>query len=83
MRQVFTFGEAGPILAESRGRELPATCAGALREAVRQALAAAQPGDIVLLSPACASFDAYSNYAARGDDFQRIVNALAAEDGGS
>lgn len=83
VRQVITFGEAGPILAESLGRTLPAVSAGPLREAVRQALEAARPGDVVLLAPACASFDAYADYAARGDDFQRIVNVLAEGGGGS
>ena len=39
----------------------------------------AEPGDVVLLSPACASFDWYDGYAARGDDFRREVEALLAE----
>jgi UDP-N-acetylmuramoylalanine--D-glutamate ligase len=50
-------------------------CAG-LEEAVRRAAAAAQPGDVVLLSPACASFDAFENYEARGERFREIVAGL-------
>jgi UDP-N-acetylmuramoylalanine--D-glutamate ligase len=49
-------------------------------EAVAAAVELARPGDAVLLSPACASFDWYESYAARGDDFQRAVRSLAAGD---
>jgi UDP-N-acetylmuramoylalanine--D-glutamate ligase len=47
-----------------------------LEEAVRQAAAAAQPGEVVLLSPACASFDAFDNFEQRGDRFREIVRGL-------
>jgi UDP-N-acetylmuramoylalanine--D-glutamate ligase len=43
---------------------------------VARAAALARPGDTVLLSPACASFDWYPSYAARGDDFVRCVRDL-------
>jgi UDP-N-acetylmuramoylalanine--D-glutamate ligase len=49
-----------------------------MHSAVVAASQLAQPGDVVLLSPACASFDAYDGYAARGDDFAAEVVALAA-----
>ncbi len=42
-------------------------------EAVELAAGAARPGDAVVLSPGCASFDWYRGYPARGDDFRRIV----------
>jgi UDP-N-acetylmuramoylalanine--D-glutamate ligase len=48
-----------------------------LEEAVRHAAAAAKPGEVVLLSPACASFDAFENFEQRGDRFREIVGGLA------
>jgi UDP-N-acetylmuramoylalanine--D-glutamate ligase len=48
-----------------------------LEEAVRRAAAAAGPGEVVLLSPACASFDAFENFEARGDRFREIVGELS------
>ena len=47
-----------------------------LEDAVRSAAAAARPGEVVLLSPACASFDAFENYEQRGDRFREIVAGL-------
>jgi UDP-N-acetylmuramoylalanine--D-glutamate ligase len=54
-----------------------------LCEAIRQAMEAARPGDVVLLSPACASFDQFRDYEARGDTFRQIVEALAVPDAAS
>jgi UDP-N-acetylmuramoylalanine--D-glutamate ligase len=45
-------------------------------DAVRRAAAAAKPGETVLLSPACASFDAFENFERRGDRFREIVEGL-------
>jgi UDP-N-acetylmuramoylalanine--D-glutamate ligase len=50
-----------------------------MHDAVRAAADLAQPGDAVLLSPACASFDAYPNYRERGDDFTAEVRGLGAD----
>ena len=47
-----------------------------LEDAVRRAAAAAAPGEVVLLSPACASFDAFENFEQRGDRFREIVEGL-------
>ncbi len=49
---------------------------GSMAEAVSKAAELASSGDIVLLSPACASLDMYSNFMARGDDFRQLVEAL-------
>ena len=48
-----------------------------LEEAVKRAAAAASSGEVVLLSPACASFDAFENFERRGDRFREIVRGLA------
>ncbi|MGH8974815.1 MAG: UDP-N-acetylmuramoyl-L-alanine--D-glutamate ligase [Acidimicrobiia bacterium] len=82
MRAVVAIGEAaGEVAAAFEGR-LPVSEAGSMAEAVRTAAAVAEPGDTVLLSPACASFDWYPGYAARGDDFAACVRALLKETGG-
>jgi UDP-N-acetylmuramoylalanine--D-glutamate ligase len=47
-----------------------------MEEAVRVAAAATRPGDTVLLSPACASFDMFKNYEHRGEEFKREVFSL-------
>ena len=49
---------------------------GDLREAVDRARAMAKPGDVVILSPASASFDRFKNFAERGNAFKDLVNAL-------
>ncbi|MBC7324394.1 MAG: UDP-N-acetylmuramoyl-L-alanine--D-glutamate ligase, partial [Moorella sp. (in: Bacteria)] len=51
--------------------------AGGFRDAVLEAARAAAPGDVVMLSPACASWDMFSNYEERGDLFKSIVRELA------
>ena len=76
-RMVHLIGEA----AEAFRRELdglaPWHLAERMEVAVAAAAAEARPGDAVLLSPACASFDQYRNYAHRGDHFQELVRGLA------
>jgi UDP-N-acetylmuramoylalanine--D-glutamate ligase len=80
MRAVVTIGEAAPLVAEVFADVCPVIAAGDMAHAVPAAADVAQPGDVVLLSPGCASYDAYSGYAARGDDFVDHVRALARED---
>jgi UDP-N-acetylmuramoylalanine--D-glutamate ligase len=72
----YTIGEAGPRFAEILAPELPVEDAGTLDAAVRAAAARAVPGEVVLLSPACASFDQFSDYAERGRAFARAVENL-------
>jgi UDP-N-acetylmuramoylalanine--D-glutamate ligase len=79
LRAVVAIGEAaGEVEAAFAGAAL-VRHAVTMREAVRHAVEAAEPGDVVLLSPGCASFDWYPGYAARGDDFAREVAILAPE----
>ncbi len=77
LRAVVAFGEAAPDIVDAFSpTEVPVTVAASMHEAVRTANEAARRGDVVLLSPACASFDAYDGYAQRGDDFAAEVDAL-------
>jgi UDP-N-acetylmuramoylalanine--D-glutamate ligase len=78
LRAVIAFGEAAPeIVAAFESVDGPTVVsARSMRDAVVAANEIAQAGDVVLLSPACASFDAYTGYAERGDDFAREVRQL-------
>ena len=75
----YTIGEAGPQFASLlEGRVPQVVRAEMLSEAVRLAKAAAKPGDVVLLSPACASYDQFRDYEKRGDLFRQLVMADSA-----
>ncbi len=76
-RSVYLIGEAADALEESLAPAgVPMQRSGTLEAAVAAAAAAAVPGDVVLLAPACASFDAFRDYEERGDRFREIVGAL-------
>lgn len=79
VKAVVGLGEAGAEVAEAFGPYCPTRLAGSMAEAVEMADELAESGDVVLLSPACASFDWYPNggYPARGDDFKRLVQEHA------
>ncbi|HMI20181.1 MAG TPA: UDP-N-acetylmuramoyl-L-alanine--D-glutamate ligase [Sphingomonas sp.] len=77
VRAGYTIGQAGPMFANIlRIAGKPVTESGTLAQAVNDAAAAAQPGEVVMLSPACASFDQFKDYEARGDAFRAAVGAL-------
>lgn len=76
VRAVILMGEDASQIEQALAGVAPITHVGDMVDAVRQAQALAQPGDSVLLSPACASFDMYAGYAARGDAFVQAVHAL-------
>jgi UDP-N-acetylmuramoylalanine--D-glutamate ligase len=74
---VFVIGEAADELAAALDRVgVGYERSGTMEPAVRSAAAVARPGDVVLLSPACASYDQYENFERRGEDFRRIVRTL-------
>ncbi len=78
VKAAYTIGTAGPQFAALLERHVPVTRSEKLADAVRDAAAAAQPGDVVLLSPACASFDQFTDFEARGEAFRTAVRELAA-----
>jgi UDP-N-acetylmuramoylalanine--D-glutamate ligase len=75
-KKLIVMGEAAPVISSALAQIIPATPASSMQDAVQKANETAAPGEIVLLSPACASFDMYDNYAHRGDDFRKEVMKL-------
>jgi UDP-N-acetylmuramoylalanine--D-glutamate ligase len=87
VRRLVTFGEAGGMIARVVRERMAAPSEGrrtleeiteteALEDAVQAAAEAARPGDVVLLSPGGTSYDAFVDFAARGDRFKELVGAL-------
>jgi UDP-N-acetylmuramoylalanine--D-glutamate ligase len=76
VRSAYTIGEAAGLFEEILKPHMPVKNCGKLDAAVREAAADARPGDIVLLSPACASFDQFEDFEDRGDQFKSLVGAL-------
>ncbi len=79
-RAVVVLGEAATAIAAAVGEKVPVERAGSMDEAVRRGAALAKPGDAVLLSPACSSFDMFRDYKHRGDEFVRAVKQWAQEE---
>ena len=82
-RAVICFGEAGPSLERAlraapvaRRNPAPIERVGTLSAAVTATRRHAGQGDVVLLSPACTSYDAYENFEVRGEEFRRLVRSL-------
>ncbi len=78
-RACYLIGDAEERLAADLEGAAPLRRCGTLERAVEQAAAAAEPGEVVLLSPACASFDAFDDYEHRGASFKRLVGLLGRE----
>jgi UDP-N-acetylmuramoylalanine--D-glutamate ligase len=74
--KAYTIGEAGPLFNELLSPHMPVERSEMMGAAVHSAAAQAQPGDVIMLSPACASFDQFKDFEARGDAFRAIVEAL-------
>jgi UDP-N-acetylmuramoylalanine--D-glutamate ligase len=78
----YTIGEAGPMFAEALEGQVQVERCELISEAVRRAADAALPGDVVLLSPACASYDQFRDYEKRGTHFRQMVGAITGCDTG-
>lgn len=76
VKGVFLIGKDAPIIAEALSGSVSCVMSETLKNAVTQAAKQAQSGDIVLLSPACASFDQFSDYIARAEAFVAEVQEL-------
>jgi UDP-N-acetylmuramoylalanine--D-glutamate ligase len=77
-RAVVCFGKAGPLFAETAAAlGLSVVRVHTVAEAVDAASRLAQPGDVVLLSPAATSFDAYDSFEQRGEEFRRLVKEMS------
>ncbi len=75
-RGVVAYGEAQPIIVRDlKGSGVPVVQAGTFDEVIEQARALARPGDAVLLSPACSSYDMFNNYEERGARFREAVRS--------
>jgi UDP-N-acetylmuramoylalanine--D-glutamate ligase len=77
VKRVYTIGEAAGKIAHQLGDAAPLLAAGTLEHAVAEASQAAVAGDVVLLAPACASYDQFTSYEHRGRSFKQQVHELA------
>jgi len=75
-RAVVAYGEAGPLIQRDLGQSLPVVMAQTFDDVLNEARRLAHPGDAVLLSPACSSYDMFKNYEERGDRFRVAVEAM-------
>jgi UDP-N-acetylmuramoylalanine--D-glutamate ligase len=76
VKAVVLVGEAAPMIEKALGGVVQTIRVEGFAEAVAKAHEQAEPGDVVLLSPACSSFDMFKNFAERGDRFADLVRAL-------
>ena len=76
VKGVFLIGKDAPLIAKALGEAIPCSMSETLQNAVAEAAKRAQSGDIVLLSPACASFDQFDDYVARAEAFVAEVQEL-------
>ena len=79
VRRAYLIGESAGAFGEALGDIVPTVPSGTLGQAVAAASAAAAPGEVVVLSPACASFDQFRDFRDRGEQFARAVAALGTQ----
>jgi len=75
-RGIVAYGEAGPLIVRDLGDRLLVVPAGDFADVLETARGLARPGDAVLLSPACSSYDMFRNYEERGDRFRAAVESM-------
>ena len=75
-RAVVAYGEAGPLVVQDLGGKVEVVTAGSFDDVIETARGLARPGDAVLLSPACSSYDMFKNYEERGARFRAAVEAM-------
>jgi len=75
-RLVIAYGESGELIERDLGGKVPLERGTTFADVVRRARGAARPGDAVLLSPACSSYDMFKNYEERGATFRALVEAM-------
>jgi UDP-N-acetylmuramoylalanine--D-glutamate ligase len=76
VKAAYTIGDAANLFEGLLQPHMPVTNVGTMEAAILAARAAAKPGETILLSPACASFDQFRDFEARGDAFRALVEAL-------
>ena len=76
VRALYTIGAAAPLIEAQLRGTVPMHSCGTLANAVKAATAGARPGDVVLLAPACSSYDQFENYEQRGHVFKQLVCEL-------
>ena len=79
VKQVFTYGNSGKLIKQKFESVIKTTYINDFDSAIIEAVKEATDGDIILLSPACASFDQFDNYEERGNAFKKIFNKLELE----
>jgi UDP-N-acetylmuramoylalanine--D-glutamate ligase len=76
---IVAIGEAAPLVEDALATLVPVKRAGSMDDAVRTAFGLAAPGGVVLLAPACSSFDMFRDYIDRGEQFKEAVRALVVQ----
>lgn len=77
LRALVVMGQDGALIAEQLSESVPVTFVESMKDAVVKAKQQSQPGDCVLLSPACASFDMFNGFEDRGNQFEQAVREVA------
>jgi UDP-N-acetylmuramoylalanine--D-glutamate ligase len=77
---IVAIGEAAPLIHAALGGIVPVRDAASMAEAVERAAAMARPGGVVLLAPACSSFDMFKDYADRGRAFKEAVARVRSQE---